>query len=104
MGKKNIKFRATVIHEAAKVVQARFGRWGVQSAVGSDLAWYVLLDLPSAIKEASMHFSIRKATIYRLYLSYTLVESGYLHTRAPRTHTITSAALICGRLQIFHLE
>ncbi len=104
MGGKNARFRATVVHEAANVMQARFGRWGVSSAVGADLAWYLLLDSPSAIKEASVHFILQKATSRRSYLSSTLVETGYLYPKVPGIRIFTGAALNSDRLQIFHLE
>ncbi len=63
-----------------------------------------LLDSPSAIKEASVHFIIQKATSRRSYLSSTLVETGYLYPKVPRIRIFTGAALSSDRLQILHLR
>ncbi|KAK0492403.1 hypothetical protein EDD18DRAFT_1184416 [Armillaria luteobubalina] len=60
MGGKNARFRATVIHAAARAAQAPLKRWGVSSVVGADLAWYLLLDSPSAIKEWKLEISVQK--------------------------------------------
>ncbi|KAK0492413.1 hypothetical protein EDD18DRAFT_513719 [Armillaria luteobubalina] len=96
MGKKNIKFRATVIHEAVKALQARFGRWGVQSAVGSDLAWYVLLDLPSAIKQwkVVIYIQQRQGRILSLAQRLSAIDSRFsISSRTPTVMVYTHDVL-----------
>ncbi|KAK0438731.1 uncharacterized protein EV420DRAFT_1316433 [Desarmillaria tabescens] len=94
MGRKNSRLRATVLHDAAKAVQAQFRRWDVQSVVGADLAWYLLLDYPGAIKQWKLDIYIQgyRGSMLSLARSLSAIDTRFaiLSGTATVTHAHNS--------------